>query len=186
MNPKSRSTPLVYLECNLSEIQFPNHFFRDMNNIQQTGQLTIIEKNRYFWKRRDILMPNKGLLMRFIDARGWREACVSLWFQQDCMLLGLVLKNHQLSLASTLPLPRITFWLNNNQVRNYLLVIPFSCLFTMWKSLAHVICLGAFLEDIFAFWILWLSNNLASCIRKQLMLFLCIHLTNTDLLNTVL
>lgn len=76
MNPKLRHSPLVYLECSLSEIQFPDRFLGTYTTTWPASSKN--NNKRFFWKGRDIWVPSKGLLMGFEDAGGWRKACASL------------------------------------------------------------------------------------------------------------
>ena len=130
MNSKLKSTPLVYLESSLIvRNSVSKSLFRDMNNIQQFGQLGLIKQN----KTKQIIMEEKrhlGALKRpFNRFHGcWRlegSPCIPL-VSQDRLSLGFALENHpQLTPTSTLPLPGITFSLNNNQVINIFWLYPF-------------------------------------------------------------
>lgn len=144
MNPKLRHSPLVYLECSLSEIQFPNRFLGTYTTIWPASYNN--NNKRFFWKRRDILVPNKGLLMGFVDAGGWREACASL-VSAGLPAAGACLGKSPLALSSLHPSFAWDNILTTQQPsEKCLLVASFSY---MWKSPADVICLGASLSMIY-------------------------------------
>lgn len=173
-----KKTLLLDLEGSLSEIQLPRHFLgarTTHNNL--TGWLY---RNRYFWKRRDTLVPNKGLWMGFLHSRGWRAVFMCLWFQQDGLPVALALENHsQLPPASTLH-PSLT-WGNiltkQQPGEKYLLVVPSSCLFTSWNILADVVCWTASLRAnlLSGFYDLVITLYLGS--KRN---YFCIHLTSTS------
>lgn len=168
----------MYLERSLSEIQFPDCFLRTYTTTWPASYNN--NNKRFFWKRRDISVPNKGLLIGFVDAGGWREAGASL-VSAGLPAAGACLGKSPSAHSSLHP----SFTWDNTLTtqppsEKCLLVTSFSC---MWKSLADVIRLGAALYDILAFWTLWPCNNLGSCIKKQLFMHL---LTNANLVSIVL
>lgn len=146
MNPKLRHSPVVYLECSLSEIQFPNHFLGTYTTIWPASYNN---NKRFFWKRRDILVPNKCLLMGFVDAGGWREACASL-VSAGLPAAGACLGKSPSTLSSLHPsFAWDTILATQQPSEKYLPVASFS---SMRKSPGDVICLGASLYDLLAFW----------------------------------